>query len=66
MNSLLRDAVWNSIRKSIAGFVWMTIRDTVVDKSVKDAVWMSAMNSQVETLQNIIHDETVNYFKTNG
>lgn len=44
----------------------MSVRDTVVDKSIKDAVWMSVMSSQVETLQNIIHDETVNYFKTNG
>lgn len=66
MNSLLRDAVWNSIRKSIAGFVWMTVRDTVVNKSVKATVGESVMSSQVETLQNIIHDETVNYFKTNG
>lgn len=62
MNSIIRDAVWDCMRMSIGGFVWKSIRDNVVNKAITDTVWMSVMNLQVETLQNIIHDDTVNYF----
>jgi hypothetical protein len=62
MNSVIRDAVWDCMRMSIEGFVWKSIRDNVVNTSVKDTVWMSVMNNQIEILQTIIHDDTDNYF----